>query len=634
MQVNNLSLSFGERRILDDVSFSLSEKSRVALVGANGCGKSTLLKAVTGALESDGIAISITKGARISYLPQSDIVFPDESVYQSAEHGYDRFLPLLEEERRLEDEIGKGLNVERNAFRISELHESLDEEGYYERDRWIGSILMGLGFTQKDFQRSAKEFSGGYQMRLALAKVLLENPDFMFLDEPTNYLDIEALTWLEGYLKTYKGGLVLVSHDQDFLDTSVDTVFELFNGRLKEYKGNYSSYLVKREEEIKELEKRRAKQEEEIKDKEEFIERFRYKATKARQVQSRIKMLEKMDMIEVPGHLKKVHFTFPDAPPSGNDVVIVENLKKRYGDNVIYDGLSFIVNKGERLAVTGRNGSGKSTLLRIIAKADDDYEGTMRLGANVKPGYFDQEAEKTLDESRTVLEEVESITDTKDLPKVRNMLGAFLFSDDDVLKKCSVLSGGEKSRLALLKILMHPHNLLILDEPTNHLDINTKEMLLEALSKYQGTVIFVSHDKHFISHLATRIMYVSDEKPEFFSGDWEYFNEKLKEKEEQFQIRKAGKTEKTPSVGKKGHEEMKEERNKRKKLEKELSETEAALEEISEKINRLDEEMSKVEVYSSSEKIRKCVQEKEELEKLQSEKEDEWIKLSELLSEM
>ena len=546
MQVNNLSLSFGERRILDDVSFSLSEKSRVALVGANGCGKSTLLKAVTGALESDGIAISITKGARISYLPQSDIVFPDESVYQSAEHGYDRFLPLLEEERRLEDEIGKGLNVERNAFRISELHESLDEEGYYERDRWIGSILMGLGFTQKDFQRSAKEFSGGYQMRLALAKVLLENPDFMFLDEPTNYLDIEALTWLEGYLKTYKGGLVVVSHDQDFLDTSVDTVFELFNGRLKEYKGNYSSYLVKREEEIKELEKRRAKQEEEIKDKEEFIERFRYKATKARQVQSRIKMLEKMDMIEVPGHLKKVHFTFPDAPPSGNDVVIVENLKKRYGDNVIYDGLSFIVNKGERLAVTGRNGSGKSTLLRIIAKADDDYEGTMRLGANVKPGYFDQEAEKTLDESRTVLEEVESITDTKDLPKVRNMLGAFLFSDDDVLKKCSVLSGGEKSRLALLKILMHPHNLLILDEPTNHLDINTKEMLLEALSKYQGTVIFVSHDKHFISHLATRIMYVSDEKPEFFSGDWEYFNEKLKEKEEQFQIRKAGKTEKTP----------------------------------------------------------------------------------------
>ena len=627
LQINSLYLSFADRKILDGISFQMDEKSRYALVGANGSGKSTLFKSVMGIIEPDDINISITKGGRISYLPQSDVVLKDESVYESAEHGYDRFIPLLREEEMIGNEIEDG--NEKGLFRLSEIHEELESGGYYERKRWIGSVLMGLGFEEKDFSRNVSEFSGGYQMRIALARVLLENPDFMFLDEPTNYLDIEALTWLEEYLKSYPGGIMLVSHDQDFLDSTVDTVFELFMGKLKEYKGNYSKYLVTREEEIKEREKLRERQEAEIKDKEAFIERFRYKATKARQVQSRIKMLEKIELVEVPSHLKKVHFSFPDAEPSGNDVVIVEDLHKSYGDNVIYDGISFIVNKKERLAVTGRNGKGKSTLLRILAERDHDYSGNVRLGANVKVGYFDQEAEKTIDGSNTVLEELESVADTKDLPKVRNMLGAFLFSDDDVMKKCSVLSGGEKSRLALLKILMHPYNLLILDEPTNHLDINTKEMLLEAIDKYQGTVIFVSHDKHFISKLATRILYLSEEGPEFYSGDWEYFNYKLKEKEELYQIRREKKEEKPAEKTTQNYREQKEAKNRKKKLIAEIGKLELEISSIEEKIRTLSDEMSLEEVYSDRMKITKVMEEKEKLEKEKEEKEEKWMMLSE-----
>ncbi len=627
LQINSLYLSFADRKILDGISFQMDEKSRYALVGANGSGKSTLFKSVMGIIEPDDINISITKGGRISYLPQSDVVLKDESVYESAEHGYDRFIPLLREEEMIGNEIEDG--NEKGLFRLSEIHEELESGGYYERKRWIGSVLMGLGFEEKDFSRNVSEFSGGYQMRIALARVLLENPDFMFLDEPTNYLDIEALTWLEEYLKSYPGGIMLVSHDQDFLDSTVDTVFELFMGKLKEYKGNYSKYLVTREEEIKEREKLRERQEAEIKDKEAFIERFRYKATKARQVQSRIKMLEKIELVEVPSHLKKVHFSFPDAEPSGNDVVIVEDLHKSYGDNVIYDGISFIVNKKERLAVTGRNGKGKSTLLRILAERDHDYSGNVRLGANVKVGYFDQEAEKTIDGSNTVLEELESVADTKDLPKVRNMLGAFLFSDDDVMKKCSVLSGGEKSRLALLKILMHPYNLLILDEPTNHLDINTKEMLLEAIDKYQGTVIFVSHDKHFISKLATRILYLSEEGPEFYSGDWEYFNYKLKEKEELYQIRREEREEKPAEKTTQNYREQKEAKNRKKKLIAEIGKLELEISSIEEKIRTLSDEMSLEEVYSDRMKITKVMEEKEKLEKEKEEKEEKWMMLSE-----
>ena len=632
LQVQDISLSFGDRELLKDVGFTLSERSRAALAGANGSGKSTLLKAIAGTIKPDSMTISLTRNARVSYLPQSDIVLPDSTVYEAAEEGFSRFDAMLGEMRELEERTGRGGKEAMDAAqRLSECHDTLTQSGYYDRKQRIESILFGLGFSKDDLGRSARTFSGGYQMRIALARILVEDPDFLLLDEPTNYLDIEALVWLEEYLRSFSGGLMLVSHDQGFLDDMVTEVYELFNGRLTRYQGNYTQYVARREEEIKELEKRARRQKEEIEKTEEFIERFRYKATKSRQVQSRIKALEKIELVEIPPHLKKLSFTFPPSPHSGNDVLSVEHLSKSYGDHAIYTDFSFLVRKGERLAITGRNGAGKSTLLRMIAGVDRDYSGEIRDGAGVKKAYFAQDTENTLDMEASVLEEAEGNADTKDIPGVRNLLGAFLFSDDDVFKKVSVLSGGEKSRLALLKILLHPSNLLLLDEPTNHLDINAKEMLEKAIASYGGTVIFVSHDRHFIRNLATRILYLSEDGPEFFDGDYSYFEWKIKEKEARFKVKRTKEAKKEERIAEPAlsHEEQKQRRNRIKALERESEKLMAEIEALGKEKERLEEEIAKPENYSDGKKISQLLAEKDELESRISEKEERWMEISE-----
>lgn len=632
LQVQELTLAFADREILRDVSFNMNEKTRCALAGANGCGKSTLLKALTGEIQSDSKKVSITKGARISYLPQSDIVLGEKSVYDTAEEGYSRFQAVLDEIKDCEERTGNGGKEAMSAAeRLSELHETLVDSGYWDRKSRIETILMGLGFNVSDFTREAREFSGGYQMRIALARILVENPDFLLLDEPTNYLDIEAMTWLLDYLKGFNGGLMIVSHDQEFLDSLVTEVYELFNGRLTRYTGNYTKYTETRTMEIEALEKAKKKQEEDMEKTEEFIERFRYKATKAKQVQSRIKMMEKVETIEVPGHLKKLHFSFPPSPHSGNDVMVVENLNKKYGDNTIYSDFSFLVSKGERLAITGRNGAGKSTLLRILAGVDPDYSGVVKDGAGVIKGYFAQDTEKTLNPDNDLVEELETIADTKDQPRLRNMLGAFLFSDDDVFKKVKVLSGGEKSRLALLKILLHPSNLLLLDEPTNHLDINAKEMLLEAIKNYGGTVIFVSHDKHFIKNLATRILYISQDGPEFFTGGYDYFEYKLEEKEAKWRVERNKAKEKPEVKPVSSYSEMKAKRNRIRALEKELESISKEMDGLNNDISFLKGETEKSEVYSFPDKINAIMKKKEEKERILEEKEELWLLKSEEL---
>lgn len=627
LQVHGLSLSFGERRILSDISFNLSEKSRVALMGANGCGKSTLLKAISGNMEAESMSIALSKGATISYLPQSDIVPEGKSVYDAAEHGYDRFMPTLNALKKLE---GMEANL-KNAEMIASLHEELAEGGYYDRKSRIEQVLLGLGFEMRDMERPVEDFSGGYQMRIALARVLLEASDFLLLDEPTNYLDIDALTYLEGFIKGYAGGVVLVSHDQDFIDSTCTEIFSLDHGKLKAYKGNYESYIRQMEEEKAEREKSYLRQKEEIERTEAFIERFRYKATKAKQVQSRIKALEKIEEIELDESSKKVSFSFPEAPRSGDDTLIIEHLSKAYGDNVIYDDFSMIINRGERVAITGRNGSGKSTLLRMIAGADMDYGGVIRYGSNVLIGYYAQDSSESINAENTVLEEIESIADTRDIPRVRNMLGAFLFSGDDVKKKCSVLSGGEKSRLALLKILMHPANLLILDEPTNHLDIGTKEILLDAVSRFDGTVIFVSHDKHFISHLATRILYLNGKEREEYIGNWDYFNFKLKEKEARFLESGKDREKEEKTVQKSDYENDKARKNRRKKLERELEAIEERIAELEESIKALEEESMRSEVYSDASKITRVMEEKRKKEEEKTQEEERWLLITEEL---
>ena len=632
LQVQELTLAFADREILRDVSFNMNEKTRCALAGANGCDKSTLLKALTGEIQSDSKKVSITKGARISYLPQSDIVLGEKSVYDTAEEGYSRFQAVLDEIKDCEERTSNGGKEAMSAAeRLSELHETLVDSGYWDRKSRIETILMGLGFNVSDFTREAREFSGGYQMRIALARILVENPDFLLLDEPTNYLDIEAMTWLLDYLKGFNGGLMIVSHDQEFLDSLVTEVYELFNGRLTRYIGNYTKYTETRTMEIEALEKAKKKQEEDMEKTEEFIERFRYKATKAKQVQSRIKMMEKVETIEVPGHLKKLHFSFPPSPHSGNDVMVVENLNKKYGDNTIYSDFSFLVSKGERLAITGRNGAGKSTLLRILAGVDPDYSGVVKDGAGVIKGYFAQDTEKTLNPDNDLVEELETIADTKDQPRLRNMLGAFLFSDDDVFKKVKVLSGGEKSRLALLKILLHPSNLLLLDEPTNHLDINAKEMLLEAIKNYGGTVIFVSHDKHFIKNLATRILYISQDGPEFFTGGYDYFEYKLEEKEAKWRVERNKAKEKPEVKPVSSYSEMKAKRNRIRALEKELESISKEMDGLNNDISFLKGETEKSEVYSFPDKINAIMKKKEEKERILEEKEELWLLKSEEL---
>lgn len=641
LQVQSVHLAFADRDILSDIAFTLTEKSRSALAGGNGSGKSTLLKVISNQMVSDSASISSTKNMRISYLPQSDIVFEEGTVYDEVEKGYQRFDAVLQEKREIEAKLAHSTENENTyplLVRLGEMEEMLLDEGYFSRKELIEQILAGLGFSKADMTRQCLEFSGGYQMRIALAKVLVEQPTIMLLDEPTNYLDIEARYWLKNYLKVFEGGVMIVSHDQNFLDDTVNEVFELFNGKLTRYSGNYTKYLQQRELEIAQMEAAFKLQQEQLEKTEQFIEKFRYKATKSKQVQSRIKQMEKIQIVEVPSHLKQLTFTFPPAPHSGNDVVIVDHLQKNYGEQSIFNDLSFLLNKGDRLAVTGKNGAGKSTLLRMLCGEDSSYTGTIRLGSGVTIGYFAQDTEKTLNPSLSVLEEISSIAATADQPKLRNYLGSFLFSGDDVFKSVSVLSGGERSRLALLKILLHPVNLLILDEPTNHLDINAKQMLLQALKQYDGTMVFVSHDSYFIEHIATKILYLTeDNPPEFFDGDYSYFSYKLEQKEKVEEKAKQSKESGEPFEARLpalSYKETNKLRNRLTNLKRQSDNLLDAQHTLSKRLKEVTHLMSLVENYSDAKKITTLVDQKEKLETELEESEDQWLTLFEEMEQL
>lgn len=654
LQIQNIRLAYGDRDLLDGVGFTLSERSRAALAGGNGTGKSTLLKIIAGQIQPDSGSTSMTKGLRVSYLPQSDIVLGSMTVLEEVELGYSRFTQMLRRQQELEEKLADITENENHQPLLLELHEVQEQllaSDYYQRTAVMEQVLKGLGFVREDFDRPCDEFSGGWQMRIALAKVLVESPDIMLLDEPTNYLDIEARIWLKNYLKLYQGGVMIVSHDQYFLDETVNEVYELFNGILTRYAGNYTSYLKQREMEIEALEEAYKRQQSEIEKTEQFIERFRYKATKSKQVQSRIKQLEKIEPVVVPSHLKKLSFSFPPAPHSGNDVLMVDHLSKSYGPHKIFSDLSFVVRKGERLAVTGRNGAGKSTLLRMLAGIDTDYQGTIREGTGLKLGYFAQDTEKTLDPKNDVIGEVETVATTADIPRLRNLLGSFLFSDDDVFKQVSVLSGGERSRLALLKILLHPANLLILDEPTNHLDINAKEMLLEALHKYDGTMVFVSHDSYFIERIATRILYLSEDAPEFFEGDYHYFSWKLEQKEQVEAL--AGKKEKNTSTpanrngidvaqavwqetvnSAEARKEANRRRNKIRSLQQQANQLLAESEQAERDIAEVEHQMGLPENYSVAEKISALAKKKEQFQSRYEQLTEQWFAVTAELEEL
>lgn len=533
VQFSQVSLAFGDRDILKKVSVNLAKGSKAALTGANGTGKSTLIKVMAGLIQPDEGTRSASKDARIAYLPQSGLTHHGCSLREEADKAFSFGYGLMEELDKIGDELKSG-NGNQNALleRHDKILNELEDSGWNRRSAMAEQVLTGLGFSHNDLDRACEEFSGGWQMRIALAKALMVNPDILLLDEPTNYLDIDARGWLENFLGNFKGGFLLVSHDRYFLDHTINEVYELFNGELHRYPGNFTHYEKVREVELETLIKEYEKQQEEIQHLQEFIDRFRYKATKAIQAQERQKMLDKIleHEIVIPESLKKIHFKFPPASHSGRLVATLSGITKSYdGKRNVLENLDLVVENGDRLVVAGHNGAGKSTLLRIIAGVDENFQGEVKFGTGVSVGYFSQDNAETLKGSATILETIENEAPLELVPKVRDMLGAFLFRGDDVFKSLDVLSGGEKARVALLKLLLRPVNLLILDEPTNHLDMHSKDVLLDALKDFGGTVIFVSHDRGFIEDLSTRVLELKPGQHRIFPGDYKYYMQRLED---------------------------------------------------------------------------------------------------------
>lgn len=619
VQFSKVSLAFGDRDILKNVSVNLQSGTKSALTGANGAGKSTLIKIMAGLIEPDSGERIAQKDSRIAYLPQSGLVHSGCSLKEEADKAFQWGYDI----QKKADEIGELLksnpsNSEKLAVEHSELIARLEESGWYRREMLSESVLLGLGFSRSDFEKRTEEFSGGWQMRIALAKALMCGPDILLLDEPTNYLDIEARNWLEKFLSDFKGGFLLVSHDRYFLDHTVNIVYELFGGDLKRYPGNFTHYEEVRKVELESLIAEYEKQQQEIHHLEEFINRFGYKATKAAQAQERQKMLDKIleNKIEIPENLKKIHFAFPEAPHSGQLVLTLENVCKNYdgGPNVI-NSLNLVVEKNERLVVAGRNGAGKSTLLRILAGVDSNYSGTVKYGAGVSVGYFSQDSAEKICGNQTILEYLEEHCPLELIPKMRDMLGAFLFRGDDVFKSINVLSGGEKSRIALLELLLRPVNLLILDEPTNHLDMHSKDVLLDALKDFGGTVIFVSHDRGFIEDLSTKVLELHPGLSREFPGDYKYYMQRLEDEANGLaggsssQVQSETARIQPKSETKLSWEEQKKQDAEKRKLVKEVERLEKEILDAEEKKESLEAEMGRPEVYSNGEKA-KSVQKK------------------------
>lgn len=600
VSVEGLTVEFGGFTLFDDVSFVVNKKDRIALVGKNGAGKSTMLKIFAGLQQPTLGVVNLPKDISVGYLPQQMKLSDNRTVREEAELAFEPIRKMEQEIDRLNRELAERTDYDSEAYhalieKVTHLSELFQMEGGTSFHAELERTLMGLGFTREDFDRSTSEFSGGWRMRIELAKLLLKKPDVLLLDEPTNHLDIESIQWLETFIATRANAVILVSHDRAFIDNTTFRTIEIELGQIYDYKAKYSDYVELRRERREQQLRAFENQQKKLADTEAFIERFRYKATKAVQVQSRIKQLEKVDRIEIDDvDRASLSLKFPPAPRSGSYPVIVEDLAKRYGSHLVFAQATFTINRGDKVAFVGKNGEGKSTLVKCIMD-EIDYEGKLQLGHNVKIGYFAQNQAQLLDENRTVFDTIDYVAQGDVRTKIRDILGAFMFGGEASDKKVGVLSGGERSRLAMIRLLLEPVNLLILDEPTNHLDMRSKDVLKDALKEFDGTVIVVSHDREFLDGLVDKVYEFGNKRVvEHLGGIYEFLERKkvdsLRELERPAQVQTdpSAPREEKATESKLSYEARKEQAKVIRKVERAIAECETQITETETKIGETE----------------------------------------------
>lgn len=623
LSIDNLTVEFGGFTLLDNISFVLNKNERMALAGKNGAGKSTLLKLIAGIQQPTSGVVAYPKELTIGYLPQQMTLNDTRTVKEEASMAFDHLQQLEKELAQLHEQLAERTDYESEEYnhiiqRSTDIQEMLLMSGINDFEAETEKTLLGLGFNRSDFNRPTREFSGGWRMRIELAKILLQSPDVLLLDEPTNHLDIESIQWLENFLTTRASAVILVSHDKAFLDNVTTRTIEIVLGSIHDYKVNYSKYLVLRQERREQQQRAFENQQKQIKETEDFIERFRYKATKSNQVQSRIKQLEKIDRIEVDEvDNSRLNLKFPPAPRSGSYPVIAENLAKRYGDRLVFSNVDLTITRGEKVAFVGKNGEGKSTLVKCIMN-EIPFDGKLQLGHNIQIGYFAQNQAQMLNGEYTVFETIDNVAVGDIRTKIRDILGAFMFGGEASEKKVKVLSGGERSRLAMIKLLLEPVNLLILDEPTNHLDIPSKEVLKKAIREFDGTAIIVSHDRDFLDGLVSKVYEFGGGKvKEHIGGIYEFLSKRKLANLQQLEAsnkENSRDTEVKLSENKLSYQEQKEQNRRIRKKEKEIEEAENQITQLDEKISEMESTLATPEGASDMDLLQKYLETKNKLD--------------------